>query len=88
MADTQTFIRIGFALTIDASTIAAYLPEAEIVDELGDERFDPVIVTLNGGVPLAEVRSYLRLTSGEWLCSSLTTRELDHRLRKAGYTIL
>lgn len=88
MDETKTFIRIGFSLTIDAATIAAYLPEAEIVDDFGDERFDPAIATLNGGVAQAEVRAYLRLTTGEWLCSSLTTRELDHRLRKAGHTIL
>lgn len=88
---TRTLLRIGYGLTYDAAEIVAYVvasdPDAPAL-MTEDHAFEPPIDPINGDVPSGTVRTYVRLRSGEWLCSSLTWRELDHRLRKAGGAIL
>ncbi len=85
----RTFIRIGYGWTIDAATIAAYLPY-EQHEEISDnsDAFFPYIVPLNGRVGARTVCSYIRLTNGEWLCSALSCRTIDNRLRTSGCAIV
>ena len=87
----RTLLRIGYGLTYDAAEIVAYVVASDpgtpaIMTE--DHAFEPPIDPINGAVAGETVRTYVRLRSGEWLCSSLTWRELDHRMRRAGCAIL
>lgn len=87
----RTLIRLGYGLTYDAAEIAAYVIASDpgtpaILTE--DHAFEPPIAPINGAVAAETVLTYVRLRSGEWLCSSLTWREIDSRMRKAGATIL
>lgn len=76
-----TYIRIGLETTIDASEVATYRPYRPDSD-LND------FYNTTTGDDLSVVRSLITTGRGMTYASTLTPRELDNRLRKAGHTIL
>ncbi len=76
-----TYIRIGFDTTLDAADFGAYRPYLATV-----EAFDTYFA--NSVPDMGLVRTVVRTRDGSLFASTLTMREIDTRIRKAGRTII
>lgn len=77
----KTLIRIGFDTTIDASQVIGIRRFVEEADR-GDVYFANVVDDR------AVVLTLIQMQGGAHYASSLSVRELDNRLRKAGHRII